>query len=123
LVTAADFTALNALNLRNANGTNRDFLSTLANNKKDLSSWLTGATATNMANMLSAQLAATVLNVRHLLINASGYIYVGTPTTANPLLSWSGNSQGSNLTGNLGTLVNAAGFVKVQDLINAADSS
>src|SRR5207249_4529150 len=49
LETAADFVALNALHLRNANGSDRDFTGTLAQNKTALSSWLLSANATNMA--------------------------------------------------------------------------
>jgi hypothetical protein len=65
LLTAADFTGLTALNLRNANGTDRDFTASLSANKTALKNWLLSATATNMAYMLSAQLAATYLNVAH----------------------------------------------------------
>jgi hypothetical protein len=77
LITAADLCALTALPLRNANGSNFDpvaagkcspaiTLTTAETNagKNALDSWLQAANATNMANMLSAQLAATVLNVR-----------------------------------------------------------
>lgn len=71
LETAADFTALTALNLRNANGSDRDFVAALNPNKSALNSWLLSATATNMANMLSAQLAATVLDVAHGFTNGS----------------------------------------------------
>lgn len=85
LETADDFTALNALNLRNANGTNRDFTDTLAKNKSALSSWLLSATATNMAYMLSAQLAATVLDVRHGVTN--GTILVDGTNTVNDVIA------------------------------------
>ena len=61
----SDFTALNLLHLRNANGTDADFTGTLAQQKAALNTFLLGATATNMANMLSAQLAAMKLNVLH----------------------------------------------------------
>ena len=85
LETADDFTALNALNLRNANGTNRDFTGSLAQNKSALSSWLLSATATNMAYMLSAQLAATVLDVRHGVTN--GTILVDGTNTVNDVIA------------------------------------
>ena len=47
-----------ALNLRNANGTNFD-----PSSYNTFRSWLLSATATNMAYMLSAQLAATSLGL------------------------------------------------------------
>jgi hypothetical protein len=86
LVDASDFEYLTALNLRNANGSARDFIDTLNKNKTALSSWLTGANATNMANMLSAQLAATVLDVRHGFTN--GTIPVDGTTTVNDLITY-----------------------------------
>ena len=71
LITAADFTNLNAFYLRIANGGNRDFVDTLAKNKTDYSKWLLAATATNMAYMLSAQMSGTYLNVVHGQTNGS----------------------------------------------------
>ncbi|HEX3280377.1 MAG TPA: hypothetical protein VHR36_04025, partial [Pyrinomonadaceae bacterium] len=69
---AADFTELNALCLVNATGSNVDFTSGVLNtNKKNLNIWLLDAKATNMAYMLSAQLAATELSVNHGFTNAS----------------------------------------------------
>lgn len=68
LITADDFSDLNRLRLRNANGSDRDFdLSSysLDYNKGVLRNWLTYASSVNMAYMLSAQLAAFTLNVRH----------------------------------------------------------
>src|ERR1700675_2564536 len=59
--TAADFTLLTSLNLRTATGGNQDFTGNLAQNKTTLNTFLLGANATNMANMLSAQLAAMEL--------------------------------------------------------------
>ncbi len=85
LETATDFTLLSGLNLVNANGSARDFTSTLANNKKDLNSWLLNATATNMAYMLSAQLAAMELNVAHGFVNGNALIYAPGTTSANAL--------------------------------------
>ena len=80
LLTAADFAALTALKLVNKDGTNRDFTSSLSNNKKDLESWLQKADAVNMAYMLSAQLAAMKLNVLHGFVdgNAFALCYNGT---------------------------------------------
>jgi len=54
LETDADFTALNAMCLRNPNGTIRTFTGTLNQKKTALHDWLLGANATNMARMLSA---------------------------------------------------------------------
>jgi len=85
LLTAADFTALNALCLRNADGSDRDFTQSLSQNKTALKNWLLGATATNMAYMLSAQLAATVLNVRHGFTDAT--IFVEGSTTVADLIT------------------------------------
>jgi hypothetical protein len=97
LMTVADFTALTALNLRNANGSARDFTGTLAANKTAFSSWLLSATATNMAYMLSAQLAATYLDVAHGFTTASvlvdgaddvtAEIAYGNSLLANPIVS------------------------------------
>src|SRR6266481_5303088 len=73
LETAADFTALNALHLRKANGTDQDFTGTLAQNKTALNSWILSANATNMAYMLSAQLTAMKLNVLHGNVNGNSF--------------------------------------------------
>jgi len=77
LETAADFTALTLLCLRTAAGGDQDFNGTLAANKTALNTFLLGANATNMANMLSAQLAAMKLNVLHGKV--SGSKIVGCP--------------------------------------------
>jgi hypothetical protein len=58
LVGADDLAELGSLHLRNADGTDFDPASA-----DQLRGWLLGATAVNMANMLSAQLAAAELNV------------------------------------------------------------
>lgn len=71
-VTASDLTFLSSLCLRNAAG--GDFNPTSA---AGLSSWLLGANATNMAYMLSAQLAAMELNVRHNFVNGNALVYTG----------------------------------------------
>jgi hypothetical protein len=73
----ADFTGLTALWLRNASGGNVDFNGTLAQNKTALNSFLLNATATNMANMLSAQLAAMYLNVAHNKVSGSALVHTG----------------------------------------------
>jgi hypothetical protein len=75
LETSADFTLLTSLCLRNATGGNQDFTGTLAANKTALNTWLLNATATNMAYMLSAQLAAMELNVAHGFVSGSALVY------------------------------------------------
>src|SRR5439155_8473614 len=62
LITSSDFTALTALNLRNGDGSNRDFKSTLSKNKSDLDVWLANRNAVNMSYQFSAHLAAMKLN-------------------------------------------------------------
>ena len=84
LETAADFTGLTNFCLRNADGSDRDFTSTLAQNKKDYNSWVLSANASNMANMLSAQLSATYLNVQHGVTNPSVFVD-GTRTVADEI--------------------------------------
>lgn len=65
-------------------------------------SFLLGASATNMANMLSAQLTAMYLNVAHGFVNGSASIFAGT------------NPSGCSVP------VNATGFITVNALINDA---
>jgi hypothetical protein len=69
LISASDLAALTSLNLRTATGANFDPTTTAA-----LQSWLLKATATNMAYMLSAQLAAMELNTLHGQ-NSSALVY------------------------------------------------
>ena len=72
---------LNACNLKNANGTDFDILLTASCATADqaLSNWLTSASATNMAYMLSAQLAAMKLNVLSGGVSSSALVFAGTP--------------------------------------------
>ncbi len=123
LITASDITALNGYNLKTATGADAVFT-----NAASVKSFMLGATATNMANMLSAQLAGTVLNFRHGFFGSSTSIYVdGTLST------WGGNSQGVNLVTNLDNdgdannsdadgLVNQFGFADINGLIAAANA-
>lgn len=95
LIAADDLAMLSALNLRNADGTHFD----PANNQQ-LKSWLLKATGTNMAYMLSAQLAAMALNVHNGLVNGSALVYApGAPSA------------------------NAAGFTNVSALMADADAA
>jgi hypothetical protein len=94
LVTAADFVALNALHLRNATGGDVDFLGTLAQNKTALKNYLTSVggisatkvKATSMAWMLSGQLAALELSVRHGFTDGSAVVF-GDGRTVNQIIS------------------------------------
>jgi hypothetical protein len=71
-------TLLVSLNLRNADGSNFD-----PANYGQLRTWLLGATATNMAYMLSAQLAAMELNVWSGKVQGNAYIYAPEANGAN----------------------------------------
>lgn len=79
LIGAADLAALTALNLRNANGANFD-----PGTAAQLKNWLRNATATNMAYMLSAQLAAMALNVHNGLVDGTDLVYAPGAPSANP---------------------------------------
>jgi hypothetical protein len=105
LENAADFTFLTGLCLRNATGGNQDFGTNLAQNKTALHDWLLNATATNMAYMLSAQLTAMELNVRHGNVNGTRLVYGGDCVNA---YQQSQQLPGSN------------GFITVNDLMTAA---
>lgn len=106
LETRSDFTALTALNLVTAPGTAQDFTGTLAQSKTLLNQFLLGANTTNMANMLSAQLAAMKLNVLHSFVNGAAVVYA-------PGLFTCGTVTG----------LNGLGFISVNDLMNAANQS
>lgn len=106
LITGAQLCGLNALNLRNANGTEFNPVagcpaptSTQVNNGKTaLKNWLLSANATNMANMLSAQFAAMYLNI------ANGKVLPGAIVYA----------PGTGISGN--------DFVTIQQLMDAANA-
>lgn len=80
LVGADDLAALVALNLRDAAGAPFD-----PANYAAFRTWLLSANATNMAYMLSAQLAAMKLNVHNGFVSASALIYAPGTTSANAL--------------------------------------
>jgi hypothetical protein len=88
---ASEFAILAAMNLRNANGTAFD-----PTNYAGFRTWLLNGTATNMAYMLSVQLAAMRLNVEAGFVSGSAYYvpYGGTVTElidqANALLGADG---------------------------------
>ena len=106
LETASDFTFLTGLCLRSASGIDTNFTNpNIANNKTALHDWLLSANATNMAYMLSAQLTAMVLNVRHAFVNGTALVFGGDCVKA---YQQSGQLLGSN------------GFITVNDLMTAA---
>lgn len=134
VITADDLAALRSLRLRKADGGDFDPLSAA-----DVKKFLVGSTsanAANMANMLSAQLIATVLNVRHGFLGGSTAIYA-----MGDLLGWTGNTQAatSGADAFLNTLdhdggtgayeadaggnINEYGFVDILGLIAAANES
>lgn len=78
---ADDLAAMVALNLRNAAGAHFDPASYSA-----FRTWLLGGTATNMAYMLSVQMAAMKLNVMNGYVNGGGY-YVPAGLTVNQLVA------------------------------------
>src|SRR5215212_4228666 len=77
---ASDLAWMVTLNLRDGAGNHFDPASYAA-----FRSWLLSATATNMAYMLSAQLAAMELNVLNGKVNGSALIYAPGATSANAL--------------------------------------
>jgi hypothetical protein len=75
-----DLAEMVALNVRNANGTAFNPASYAA-----FRTWILNATATNMAYMLSAQLAAMKLNVLNGFVNGGALIYAPGTNSANSL--------------------------------------
>ncbi|HEU4869638.1 MAG TPA: hypothetical protein VFT08_02150 [Pyrinomonadaceae bacterium] len=74
------------------------------NTNAEVRSFLLGASATNMANMLSAQLIAMYLNVAHGFVNGNALLFAGS------------NPSGCTVP------VNGAGFITVNALIADADT-
>ena len=114
LISAADLTALRALNLRNTNGSNFD-PTTVSQYQK----WLSSAGATNMAYTLSAQLSALKLNVAH-AFTISSVIVDGTRDVtalmeyANCLLSNSIGACGGVFVGQNGSITNSASTLRTE---------
>ena len=78
---APELAMLTALNLRNASGANFD-----PPTYASFRTWILGANATNMAYMLSAQLAAMELNVESgIIVDSTALIYAPGTTSANSL--------------------------------------
>jgi len=90
LVGADDLALLASLNLRNADGSNFD-----PTTYAQLRAWLLAGTATNMAYMLSVQLAAMELNVHNGIVNGSAY-YVPAGLTINQLMAAANTTLGAD---------------------------
>jgi hypothetical protein len=129
LITATDVAGLVALNLRNANGTAFDPTGSLAQSKSQINTWLLNGNATNMAYMLSVQMAATYLSTQHGFTNAS-VVVDGTNTVtqeiayangllANPIAGGTFNGLNGSVTVAAGALRTEQGRVKnILDLVN-----
>jgi len=100
-------TLLTSLNLRNATGANYDVSTSTAfsTTYSSFRSWILGATATNMAYMLSAQLATMELNVLAEKVDGSSILFAGAAPA------------GCTVPG-----LSATGFISVSDLMSAANS-
>jgi len=72
LMDPADLTLLDGLNLVNLNGTAFN-----PSTNAQVKTWLLNATATNMAYLLSAQLAAMELNVKHGFVSGTALVSAG----------------------------------------------
>ena len=108
LENADDFAMLNALCLRDAAGGNADFNGSVNAQRTALNTWLLNANATNMANMLSAQLAAMELNVLNHTVSPA----FGVDATA---LVYGGDCIANYFPG-------SNGFITISALITAAES-
>jgi hypothetical protein len=109
LENATDFSNLTALNLVKSNGSPQDFTGSLSQNKSALAAFLLNATATNMANMLSAQLATMYLNVAHGLVQGTASLYVGSAPTGCSLPVVNGETTVNALISDANALLGAPG--------------
>jgi hypothetical protein len=100
LITSSDLANLSALSLRNSDGSNFD-----PGTKTLLRSFLLGADAVNMANMLSAQLAAMTLNTAKNRVSGASLVY------APALLGFAAPSG-----------VTSLGFISINNLMAAANT-
>jgi hypothetical protein len=103
LVNQPDVDYLNGLYLRDSAGNNLQWAGSLSIQKTALKNFLLGANATNMANMLSAQLTAMELNVRHNNVSGGALVYA-------PCLIGSEANE------------TALGFITISDLMAAAEA-
>jgi len=95
MFTSSDLAFLVSLNLRNGTGANFNPTS-----YSQFRSWLLSATATNMDYMLSAQLSAMELNVRHGFVGSGKMVYAPGTNSAN-----------------------SSGFASVQSIMDEANTS
>jgi hypothetical protein len=83
LISGSDRTALSGLNLIQPKASSPFFQAFDPTTNAQVKSWLLNATATNMAYMLSAQLAAMTLNVQHNFVDGNALIYAPGTNVAN----------------------------------------
>jgi len=100
LIGSNDLTMLRGLNLVNASGSSFDPTS-----KSTVKTWLLSANATNMAYMLSAQLAAMELNVLNSLVNGNAMVYAPGLLPFTPIAG-----------------LNNLGFISIANLMTAANT-
>jgi hypothetical protein len=96
-----DSSSLSVLNLVTADGKAFDPLT-----YSSYKTWLSSATATNMAYMLSAQLSSMTLNVIHGFVNGAGLVYAPDLLPYGPIPD-----------------LNSLGFISINNLMVAADLS
>jgi hypothetical protein len=101
-------TLINGLHLRTASGGSFTVSTTASFSTAftSFATWMSGANATNMAYMLSAQLAAMELNGAFEGVSANSLLFLGSGSAIN---SWSNNGQGANLLSNLNSRAQAFG--------------
>jgi hypothetical protein len=119
----ADFATLTSLNLRTTTGAPQVFTSSLDANRKAFAAWLSGASATNMASMLSAQLAATVLSVSHGFVNPTASVNIYLISSAFNTLGSSTALIAALNSGPNPNLVAPNGQLQINALIAAANAS
>jgi protocatechuate 3,4-dioxygenase beta subunit len=127
------FNLLKPLNLRNANGTPLIKSTDTALATTTFQKWLTGAKASNMANMLSAQLAGTVLNLYAGFVNSDWSIdfnkvtVVGSSTKLSTAMLSQLNANGlgtsANQSAKLGDIVTKARDVLATKSITTASGN
>jgi hypothetical protein len=85
-------------------------------------SWLLGATATDMAYALSAQLIVTAFDIYYGYVNASAWVDINLAGLAISIsdLNAAYAANGGSLLGS-GPLVDAAGFSQISSILNAAN--
>jgi hypothetical protein len=111
-ITASDITTLNSLNLRDAKGNLVSFSTTsITTARTQVANFLSGASSTNPANQLSAQLVTLELNVLHSFVSTGSVIYDSNLAAYSSALN-------SAAVGGAGALYNG-GFITVGNIIGA----